>query len=1257
MAQSKCGGKPCSGPAEETKECLKAGCDKPRDCKISDWGAWSACSKETHGQMIRERVIEQEGKNGGYECSGHLEEIKRCPDYHTKAVDCKFGTWQQWSECTVICGGGVKHRSRSPEPPARVGGMPCEGSMEELTPCNTKPCGHSGQDCIVAPWEEWTHCGSTNQRERFRRIAQEPSSDGKPCTGALSEVAECSTAVDCQFSDWTSWDQCDKTCDGGQRYRHRQITRNPRNGGAECPEDLIQTEGCNREPCADMDYNCKVSAWREWSDCSVTCGPGFQERKRDITHRLSHCGQGCVGNLTMVRACKMDACGDCDPCKWGEWQEWSECDRHCGGGQMHRKRNITRWPSPGCAACEAKDKMVIAACNTMPCPDSELCVDGKWAPWSDWEACSTSCEGGVHWRTRHVKRQATSCGRQPEGESREEGECNVGIPCKASQDCILSAWGSWSACSASCAGVKHRSRKIDQHGYGGGKFCEGALEQTFPCAQGIASTLVNWQSKHLDMDLGHVINNNLGNAGPLYEGDRALRFKAVAADSEQTIDLKITDHNDYEPGQGSEFNGLSNGFGNIYLPRKSESTFTFELVDQTTSDPMVAEDLVLKFYDLDWLGSDLTDYEIIVDGRCEEYFASHDTYFKVTGTCDSPEPTSFKKDEVVHSECNEGGFEYLNLGNVIHSNLGDKGPDWGEQTLIFQHALMVDGRKVDLIIEVQSGSDYEPGDPKANGHWGSALSNNQHGMGVITQLAGGKTKFKARFKESETQKLITVPKINFTFFDIDMPRDDLRERVLVYNMRKHYTTDQNGRPTKGNSVAFQELPRHGGEFSSSRPQVEDPRHPYHLTADQADTAVTIFFEEVQEIEFELEVTWIGRINDDADHAASHNFIFTASACSVPLPEGSRRLQMFLFPWDHPNEKEDKSSDGSAFADQNPASGGGPSPTPAPQAISGPENSIETSDGGVCSKLPGPSQGSSTPHHITPDQERRAVSIRFQTVSKVKVTFKVGKGCGHNFLFAAKACLTGNCDPCGPELSCKFQQWQEWSECSEACGGGEMTRQRSVTQGLKSSHGGGCDGSVSWVKSCNVQACGQHSCTPVDCKWGEWGDWGACSKCGGQRERSRRILQLADCGGATCKAGDAEQIEKCPRRCHDIPYCVWNDWSPFGSCSVTCGCGKKKRTRSLHQVEAPPHEVSKEYEKLDQLKEEVEKMTQSRTTSLALAFFSAPALLITGLAVHRIFVGTRRTADAERHAPREAAVQPLVNGQDVDVSPDDYSPRA
>jgi len=1028
--------------------------------------------------------------------------------------------------------------------------------------------------------------------------------------------------------------------------RQRQVVLNPRNNGLPCPSHLVETIGCNREPCSDKDVNCKITEWAMWSTCSSTCGPGFQERKRAINKRLSHCGQGCVGNMTMVQPCFVEECGDCENCVWGLWKEWSDCDRHCGGGQRHRLRNITQWPTPGCSPCEPKDKVWVEPCNVEVCSDEELCVDGLWGNWGDWETCSMSCEGGNHWRTRNILRAATSCGNQPTGDSKEAGECNQGVPCKASQDCMWSEWVAWSDCSSSCHGIKQRTRTIETHGFGDGKYCEGPTEETFPCAFGISNDLVNFQSPALLMNLKNVVANNLGGSGPYFQDHPSIRYKGVASDGSSSIDLLITAADGYNPGQGARLNGASGEFGNIFLPRDSTANLEFQLVDSATNDPVFVNDLTLKFFDMDEGndGSDLFTYEVSVNQKCQEYYIAHESVFKVVGTCDTPEPTIFKKPIVAELECRDGGFEFLKLDKVGHNNLGGKGPDFGEEVLLYNDVLSLDGRSVDLVIEVEDGQQYEPGHlaARVNGKIGGATRFNlAAAMGVIDQLAGTSTRFNAHF-QYQNGEAATVPKLNLTWFDIDQPRANLRERVLVNGYRKFFTVDQAGHESGGNSVAFMEKPG-GGEFSSTRLQVPEPIDPGRLTSDQADVAVTTFFEKVHQFTFELEVSWIGPVENRDDHAEGQLFYFAGSACAGDLPPGVRRLQIFNIPW------------GAGPAAEPPA----PPPyqyvpiaQPVRHDIPHPEHgtvygapsvqqrSIPVRPGdSICPEATKPDTGSYGPTSSFPRQEKRSFAVRFEGVSKASFTVKTGKGCGHNFLFAAKVCITGHCDPCGAGSTCAFKSWEQWSPCSERCEGGQQTRSRQVTQGMLSSHGGGCDGALSWVKSCNTQSCAEKSaCKALDCKWEAWNPWGACSKCGGQKFRNRKILQLPFCGGRACKAGDAEEIQKCPRFCHGQPqFCVWSDWSPFTECSVTCGCGKKSRNRELTLSDVPADGLMKQYEEVDRLKTLVEAAETKRTMSLAVCFVAGPTLLLAFVAVLRV----RGRSAANRPGERRPAAQPLV----------------
>lgn len=55
-------------------------------------------------------------------------------------VPCTWNDWSAWSACSVPCGGGIKTRSRTNNPPLN-GGAPCSGPTSESAPCNTQACG------------------------------------------------------------------------------------------------------------------------------------------------------------------------------------------------------------------------------------------------------------------------------------------------------------------------------------------------------------------------------------------------------------------------------------------------------------------------------------------------------------------------------------------------------------------------------------------------------------------------------------------------------------------------------------------------------------------------------------------------------------------------------------------------------------------------------------------------------------------------------------------------------------------------------------------------------------------------------------------------------------------------------------------------------------------------------------------------------------------------------------------------------------
>ena len=56
------------------------------------------------------------------------------------AVDCAWGSWNEWGQCTKTCGRGTQQRIRSVIQQAVFGGVPCAETASETNECNTQPC-------------------------------------------------------------------------------------------------------------------------------------------------------------------------------------------------------------------------------------------------------------------------------------------------------------------------------------------------------------------------------------------------------------------------------------------------------------------------------------------------------------------------------------------------------------------------------------------------------------------------------------------------------------------------------------------------------------------------------------------------------------------------------------------------------------------------------------------------------------------------------------------------------------------------------------------------------------------------------------------------------------------------------------------------------------------------------------------------------------------------------------------------------------
>ncbi|XP_067939915.1 coadhesin-like [Watersipora subatra] len=152
---------------------------------------------------------------------------------------------------------------------------------------------------------------------------------------------------------------------------------------------------------------------------------------------------------------------------------------------------------------------------------------------------------------------------------------------------------------------------------------------------------------------------------------------------------------------------------------------------------------------------------------------------------------------------------------------------------------------------------------------------------------------------------------------------------------------------------------------------------------------------------------------------------------------------------------------------------------------------------------------------------------------------------------------------GASSGTKWSQWGEWSSCTRTCGTGSQTRVRTcgftfrgVNPDYLPNPIGLCQGSATQTRTCNVRPC------QVDGMWGEWSPYTTCSRScgGGVQNRKRRCNNPAPSNGGRSCVGPARDVILCNNK--DCPVNGgWSSWSPYSSCSKSCGGGVRTRTRT------------------------------------------------------------------------------------------------
>jgi len=294
-----------------------------------------------------------------------------------ECVDAVWDAWSSWGKCSSSCEGGVAQRHRSVLREADDCGHPPVGDFSEWMPCNQAVSCHPTQDCQWGQWGLWTDCSGTcfGQSSRSRNIEAPGAGGGLTCEGPSQQTKQCNPdrgkeppgpckpkePVNCQLSQWSTWETCSTTCGSGYQSRSRTVLQPPAHGGKACERvyekgkqiasltTLAQVQTCTVQACIVVPaVDCLLSSWSEWGECTKCSGERL--RTRAISTVAQHGGAACPKtpgehHVALAENGKCPRrCGDQVYCEWNDWVAWSQCSATCGTGMRKRSRKLVWQP-------------------------------------------------------------------------------------------------------------------------------------------------------------------------------------------------------------------------------------------------------------------------------------------------------------------------------------------------------------------------------------------------------------------------------------------------------------------------------------------------------------------------------------------------------------------------------------------------------------------------------------------------------------------------------------------------------------------------------------------------------------------------------------------------------------------------------------------------------------------------------------------------------------------------------------------------